>query len=349
MKSKKDQFSKIFAFILLLLAFIASVFIGIKGAVIKVQAYIESKKPKPIILHQFYEDGKLWFYRPGTTEIQGTYQCNGKNIYCGYAYELIDDGSYAMQYYDSHQQVQYSTYLMGNYAFIIDAENQPDEGDRNYRNENVKLLNINTGSVEKEYGAIKSYGNTHGFDDSMFIARSTEGKWGIIQITATGAEEKVPFEYDFIGMFTFSIKSPPSITDQFVVKKGEKWSVINNTGTEIISNIPKPIHGYDGTTVVTLDGTNNYSIYNKDGVLLNTNMDYRSITFTGTGYILAKSNDIGYAIYDNTGKEVKSGQLFFKDEILPSTDGETTRFNVNGKEVYSGNNLSRNGKPITTQ
>ena len=62
MKSKKDLGSKIFAFVLLLLGFIASVTIGVTGTVLRIKEFIESQKEEIIIIHNFSEDCKLWFY-----------------------------------------------------------------------------------------------------------------------------------------------------------------------------------------------------------------------------------------------------------------------------------------------
>ena len=348
MKSKKDQFSKTFAFILLLLAFIASVVIGVNGVKIRVHNYIESKKPKPIVLHNFYEDGKLWFYSPGTTNIQGTYQCNGKGIYCGFAFELIDDKSYSLQYYDSKTQINYTSYIAGNYAFIIDAENPPEEGDTCYRNENVKLINITTGAVLKEYSAIKSYSNANGIDGT-FIVRSLDGKWGTIKVGFNGPEDKVPLEYDFVGMFTYAATESPTVTDKFVVKKGSTWSVIDENGTAIISNVPDPIYGYEGTTAATRNTSGEYNIYDSKGTKINLITYYTSVKFSGTGYVLGQRENIQYGIYDNAGKEVKTDQLFFQEDISTTTTETSTTFAKKGVTVFTGDNLSNKGLPIVTQ
>ncbi len=348
MKSKKDKFSKTFAFVLLLLAFISSVFIGAKGVILRINAYIESKKPKPIILHNFWEENKLWYYEPGTSNVMGTYDCNGKNIYCGFAYELIDDKSYALQYYDSNTQITYDSYIMGNYSFIIDAENEPEEGDTKYRNEKIKLLNIRGKTIEKEYGAVKSYGNTSGLN-SKFIVRDLNGKWGVITITTTGTEETIPFQYDFIGLFSYSTRESPTITDKYVVKKGTTWAVIDSTGKEIISNIPEPIFGYEGTTVVTRDGNNKYNIYDATGNKLNNITEYNNVTFTETGYVLGETENYRYGIYDNKGNEIRGDQLFFKDDVNFVIEEKDTVFQLNGRELFRVESLNRKGLDLPTQ
>ena len=348
MKSKKDQFSKTFAFILLLLAFIASLVIGINGVKLRVQKFIEDRKPKPIILHEFWEEGKLWFYVPGTSTIQGTYQCNDKNIFCGYAYELVDDRSYALQYYNSNSSINYSAYLAGDYAFIIDAENEPEEGDANYRNEKIKLIKISTGQQEAEYSAVKSYGNILGFDYS-YIIRNLEGKWGVVQITSSGPEIKVPFQYDFIGLFTFKLNEFPNITNKFVAKKGSEWVVVDNTGTEIIKNIPEPIYGYDGKTVVTKNDDGKYNFYDATGTKINPVSPYTNIIFTETGYIVGEYPNSRYGIYDNNGKELKVDLLHFNNPVSFVVDNDNTSILINYNEVFNGPNLSNKGVEIQGQ
>lgn len=346
MKSKKDQFSKTFAFVLILVAFIASLVIGINGTRIRIHNYIESKKPKPIVLHEFYEDNKLWYYRPGTYEIQGTYECNGKGIYCGYAYELVDDSSYSLRYYLSNTIIYYSQIIAGDYSFIVDAENTPEEGDTQYRNEKIKLLKISSGEVISEFSAVKSYSELSGINES-FIVRDLDGKWGVIQVTATGPEGKVPFIYDYIGMHTYNQNELPSVINKYVAKKGNSWYVIDNTGKEIISGVPEPIYGYEGTVAITKDSNDKYNVYSANGEKINTLTEFDDVLFTGTGYVVGAKDSYRYSIYDNTGKEVKDGILFPRDSIDSTVEGDMTIIKINNIEVFSGKNLSNKGNELT--
>ena len=92
MKSKKDKVSKIIALIIIVLGFIASFGIAATGTYLKIKEFIDSQKVEEIIIHPFFDEGKLWLY--DGEDLRMEYECKFDGIYCGHAYEFVDDSSY---------------------------------------------------------------------------------------------------------------------------------------------------------------------------------------------------------------------------------------------------------------
>ena len=368
MKSKKDKVSKILALIIFVLGFIASFGIAATGTFIRIKEFIESQKVETTYIHPFSDEGKLWLYEG--EELKMEYECKYDGVYCGYAYEFIDDESYKLLYYNDGSVNELSTLINGRYIFIVQTQNAakkqeeaekaqqqtieenpngeteadieyfedtPTEAEY-YYDEKVDVLDTVDVKVVAQYSAIKNYTI---LPENIYIAQNLQGKWGVIEFTDSGIKDVIPAQYDFIGIFTADNTVAPVDYTAYVVLNNGQWSLIDKTGKQISSPIRDAIYGFDGETIVAKSDSETFNVYH-NGTKINKDLEYETIEFSQKGYVLAYVQGFGYAVYDNKGKIVNEGSLSYGQVAILEYNEETQEVIVtaNGIEVYRGKNLN---------
>lgn len=371
MKSKKDKASKIIAFLLLILGFIASFGIAATGTFFRIKEFIESQKVETVYIHPFSDGGKLYLYNG--EELLMEYECDYDGVYCDHAFEFIDDESYSLLHYQDGTVDQLSSLINGQYIFIVQskkAAKKQDEqaaaqaaaqqqlqedpngdtaqdieyyedvstGEEYYYDETVDVLDIFDKKVVKQYAAIKNYSI---LPETLYMAKNLQGKWGVIEFTDTGIKDVIPAQYDFIGIFTPDNTLAPVDYTAYVVLNNGQWSLIDKIGKQITPPIKDAIYGYEGETIVARTANETYNIY-YNGNKLNKEIEYEAIEFTQKGYVLAYLQGFEYALYDNKGRVVNEGPLSFGQVATTEYNEETKEVIVtaNGIEVYRGKNLN---------
>lgn len=294
--SKADNINKVIALIILLVLCLGCLGMGATGAFMRFKKLLDETKPTTDPIYKdFFQDGNLNFY--SGSELAAEYEC--QSSYCGWAYERIDDGEYALKYYKQDTVRQYSDKIDNRYAFIVDGN--PDETDPYYFAAGVKVYDIQAKAVIAEFKAIKNYGTT--LFNNTYIAQDTNGKWGIIDLAYGKVNTDLEFDYDYIGIFYLADgedngTEPLKDISKYVVLQDGGWYVIDSSGTKLTARIPEPIQGYEGNMIVT--GTDSMSIYNTNGSRLFS--DGTNVLYSGRD-LLTINNDTDIDLVDaNTGE-----------------------------------------------
>ena len=294
------------AFYIIIVLLVISIPASLLGIYYKFFAPEEETIVEAPRVKNFFEDGMLNFYE--YNELIGTYTCQNPTGYCGYAYETVDDDMYGTNYYyDGSTDLM--TLIDSRYAFLVDVEDNPD--DVYNRSAEVILYDVREGMELGRYFAVKNY--TVGIENSYYIVQNEVGKWGVIQLNPNepNVAEIIPFEYDFIGLQN-KIAGMSSLiaAEEFIVKNGNAWFLINENGVTLTSSFINPIYEYDENALIVkasnLTTGSTYSLYTYDGRKLLNQTDYKQI----------KIIDKYVAVYDvygyfllldyNTGSQVTS-------------------------------------------
>lgn len=322
----KDLVQKKIAFIILLVGFILSLVIGVIGGLKMFLTFADQMTTPQSNIEQttssFYTDGKLNFSN-GTT-----YECQGSN--CNWAYEMIDDVSYKMQYYNDGTINMFEGLIDDRYAFLVDGDNVGEE-DTYYRGLGVKIYDTATSKVVDEYLAIKNYSKI--LYNKVYIVQAKTGKWGLINIIDGSATNVFEFKYDFIGVFARDNTVDISAVDKFVVLENGKWSILDISGNVVSGPFDDKIVGYEGSMVVLTDDTKVYvNIFNSNKYDYSS---FKNVLFTNTEAVV---------LYNDTSLSVVSGltglELFTKigdmRDVSVKEDGDKFKLLISGQEVYTG-------------
>ncbi len=378
MKSKKDKVSKIMALIIIVLGFIASFGIAATGTYLKIKEFIDSQKVEEIIIHPFFDEGKLWLY--DGEDLRMEYECKFDGIYCGHAYEFVDDSSYKLSYFNDGVTNEITAVINNRYILVVETKNaakkqeelakaeeakanQAEQGvvgeedieyyeepvmeEEHYYDEEVEVLDVDELKIVAKYAAVKNYSM---LPENLYIAKNSQGKWGVIEFTESGIKDVVAAQYDFIGIFTPDSTVAPVDYTGYVVLSNGQWFIIDKTGKQISTPIREAIKGYEDSTIVASTEDNLYNIYNASGKKLNEGT-FETLEFTGQGYIVAYNQGFNYALYDNAGKEVISGTLGFQAnpeyQYFPETDEFI--FKANGLEVFNGKAVKKQATEVNQE
>ena len=342
MKSKKDVVSKTIAFIIILLGFIASLGIAGIGSFTKIKELIDSQKVEPVYIHSFFEEGKLWFY-DASDNLIASYECNG--VYCGFAYETIDDEGYALKYFNDGTINEIKT-IDDMYAFIIDvpapqtsenetAEQYTDNEENKYHYETkVQLFHLQSNKIVREYMAVKNYSI---LPNRTFIVRNMDGKWGVIQFVGQEVNDIISAQYDYIGVFSPTEDLAPTDYDKYVVLANGYWSLLDTTGKSVSTPLTEPIYGYEGETIVTKPSERVHHLYDFKGQKI-YDYNFEKTNITGKGYIIAYSEGGIAIVVDNKGTVLAEAELMSGQ--TPTYEYDSTNKEVvvmaSGSEMFRG-------------
>lgn len=285
-------------------------------------------------LKPFFENGKLNFYDYGT--LIGNYTCENPNGYCGWAFEMLDDELYSLEYYDDNK-IDYLPLIESRYAFIVDTP-LLDESDEYNRSAGVILYDILENKQIDKYRAVKNY--SIGIEGNYFIVQDVTNNFGVIQLTSEGVFNVVPFQYDYIGIKNDDEDTLVGLSNKlYIGYRNFNWVVINNLGQEISNRFSYPITDYNNDVVLIKDQNNMYGIYSYLGAKLLT-QDYKQMKLVGK-YV---------AVYDSFGyfslMDYSTKQMVNKERIMVSSL-EDIRFEILEDEsinIYVSGGLYENVK-----
>ena len=211
----------------------------------------EAKKtatPSKIVINDnySYKDGKLIFVS-NNKEI-GTYNCENKaEKLCYVAYlDNEDDFDKPKLLAEDGQEIKLrSKIYFDNYVFIYD--NKTAESGV------VILYNIKTKKTIGYYQLIKAYNS---LIQDYVIAKDSEGKYGMLEISATEVKTKITFTNDYLGI----IENQDAKTNYVIAKKSNKWYLANYNGSLSAVAFKNQIVGYNDTYVKLKDASGRYTI-----------------------------------------------------------------------------------------
>ncbi|MGM9834988.1 MAG: hypothetical protein ACI31M_04345 [Bacilli bacterium] len=240
-----------------------------------------ANKPSPVIPSKpnqdFYQNGTLNFYDYG--ELLGQYVCKNPNGYCGWAYETVDDEEYNLKYYKDNS-IDNVTLISSRFAFLLDEEEISDS----YIDKDIILYDVIDSKEVGTYKGVKDY--TVGINNSYYIVKDANGKWGVIQLTRDGLTDVIPFEYDYIGLQNdLNPSTNKVIANVFVVLKNNEWFIVDLNNTKLSKPLIHSIMNYNKDSIIV-----NY--YSRESLFdFNGTMQLNGQTYSHIEYI---KNYVGY-------------------------------------------------------
>lgn len=267
--------------------------------------------------HEFSYKGHLWFYDNENTFLS-KYECLTK--VCELSSPTIDDLVYDINYYKAGTTLQVPV-IDNKYTFVTDGEL-------------IYLYDVENGISLQSYKSLKNY-NTKIVDNS-FIVQNSNGVWGVLTLNGSGLSNPVKFEYDFIGLLNRVNAEGTLLNDKYIVKKDNKWYLINNENSAITGYIDDPIIDYTSDYVISKNGDKiriysyenyeyltNYNI--KDYVLIDKYIGVITDKFVIVYDNLGNDHITAVSIVDKPGKvtlELNNNQITVKvnDEVIESIE-----------------------------
>ena len=297
-----DRRNKKGVFILIVGLLISFSLLSIAGLSLKFMGYGNNQGKE----QTFYKDGKLHFYKDG--KLIGTYTCKNETNYCDFAYEMIDEIDYNINFYDD-QKIDKIGLINDRYVFLIDDFIQSD--DEYYRDSSVILYDVVGDYKIREYRAVKNY--TLGLENDKFIVQHDDGKWGVITLTSDFLINILGFDYDYIGLVNRKNSDKQLIADNYIVKTDNSWSIINEKTVELVKNIIFPIVDYNGKYVITHVG-DNYYLHDYDGNMQLSAETFLNLSFTGKYVSVLESNRYFYVYDPETNTELTPKLYVLEDK-----------------------------------
>ncbi len=263
----------------------------------------------------------------------GAYICNDGVVYCGFAYETIDDSTYHLDYYDDGN-IETIGVIANTYAFIVEGTTEEEY----YRSAPIKLYNIINQETVMELEAVKNY--TAGIEGGMFIVKQN-GKWGILVLNTTSASLILEPSYDYIGLANVRNTDGSIISDEFVAMSGGSWSIINSTGESLFGSLNNEIVDYNGQNVIALNSVGKQILYSYSGTQLLSGNVYNKIIFVGRYVGVFDNSNQFYIIDQNTDQQITTNRYDYantSDVTLDYQDNRVT-IKVNGEVVESNVNV----------
>ena len=258
--------------ILLILLLLISSFLAIWGY-LQNQKGVNKQVKLENVNKEFKFNNKLYFYNE--SNLLGTYDC--KTEKCDYATGVLDDKTYALNYYDKAKEEKIKM-ILNKYAFISDDDK-------------VLLYDIVNKRVINTFKAVKNY--EIGIDNNYYILKDMNDKWGVMKIAET-PELIIDYKYDFIGLHNELNEGNTLLkSDIFVIKNVNGWKLIDNKGLDKSSYITNQIHDYSDKYIITKVG-NYYYINNREsGNLLMSNA-YSYARFINKYIALVDTDNVFY-------------------------------------------------------
>ncbi len=302
-----------------------------------------------------YQNGTLILLDKNGHEI-GNYECENKNqdtCYIAFYHDEDDFDEEKMQYEDGSKIKKRSKFLMEQYAWIYDNEEQ-EEGI-------IQLYDFKNKNKVGDYKKVKSYTSL----ENKFIVEQQSGEYSLIHITEEKIENVLNSTYDYLGFLDSKENN-----NLFVSKRGEKWYLIDETDKtltkaidyqikdyqnekiKVVDNIGKyHLIDYNGTeikdkTFEYIDLLENYILYIEDGNLKIE--DYNGNKMSEENILLKNKNYLPNHIYSKENKLIKSeksyeisyqGSLFVL-EIYDETGMNSEKKSINLNEGKLSSNLA---------
>lgn len=184
--------------------------------------------------HDFYYKGHLWFYNE-KDELLSSYECQTE--ICELTTPTIDDGVYGINYFKNGTLKNVSKSYK--YTFITDGAV-------------IYLYDVVSGKSLQTYKNLKNY-NTN-VKNNAYIVQNSDELWGVLTVNDM-LGVVLPFEYDFIGLVENSANEDEILnTEKFVVKKDNKWYIVDENNSAISSHFDDPIIDYNNDYIFTKNG-----------------------------------------------------------------------------------------------
>ena len=250
--------------------------------------------------HEFLPDGVLYFY-DRNDKLIGTYQCKANYVYCGLAYETIDDQDYNFRSY-SDNKMDFVNPEGNRYAFIVDSQTEYEMPD----DSNVILYNIEKGKTVKEFRAVKNY--TVGLEGNIVFVKELNSGWRIMVLKGNEPTYLTDYTYEYVSV-NDEVKSDGKLdSSNIVTYDGTSWQLINDIGTERTGKTNKEIIDYSINNVIY--GNNGlYQLQSLSGHPYLNGNSFREIRFIKefNSYVEVTSIDNQYSIVDfNSNSTVSS-------------------------------------------
>ncbi len=205
-----------------------------------------------------YDNGKLIFLDSNNKEI-GTYECINKNqekcMLALYSQEEVLAGT---KYLDETGEVMHlnTAVYLNEYVLINDFENEEDKS--------VILYNLKTNEVVGTYLEVKRMSST------QLILKNTDNLYGVIELLTGEVKMVVEFEYDYLGIL--------ESMNNIAYEKDGKYGLVDQTGTQKVSNLSNEIISYNDKNLVVSGNNNDYSLYDyQKEKLLDKEFDFITI------------------------------------------------------------------------
>lgn len=250
---------------------------------------------------EFYYNNHLYFYN-NNEELLAKYECMFKN--CGYANEVNYDDDYGIKYYKSNDKIV-NGIINNKYVFISDYKDEQNS---------IYLYDLEKNDIYATYKSVKNYGI--GIVNNYYIVESLTGTYGIIKIENGEVINVLPFAYDYIALQDdIDLEQNKLLADIFIVKKENKWYLVDENEAEFTNGSEQPIIAFDSLSYIIKN--ENYSIYNYDG----TSKLFGSYKYLNyiSKYIEVKDANNNYYILDKSTMTLASKLYQITDESVIDT------------------------------
>lgn len=277
--------------------------IGSAGLLLKIfnYGYVPYVDPNPD--RKFLLDGKLYFYDKSNTFI-GNYSCGADSIYCGYAYETVDDNFGFRAYNDG--EINEVTLINERYAFIVDTNKEEEY----YRNSEIILYDVKNEKELERFEAVKNY--TKGLSNGIIFVKEINGNWRILSL-----KEKTPIlitdnSYDYVAVKKNSFVGEELNSNDIITFDGTSWQIISNTGSSKTSKTTNKIVDSYLNYIIYKNANNKYIMKTYSDYSLLNGYTYNSIEFIGS-FASVISYDNQFYIIDYTMNRARSSKYNISD------------------------------------
>ncbi len=224
-----------------------------------------------------YENGYLILQDKDKNEL-GRYECQNKDEnLCFVAYYTFETDLDKTKYVTEKDQtyLKRSIIYKNNFAFIQDGEEKTNS---------LKLYNIKTNTIDKEFDLIKEY------DEENVIVKKDD-KYGVINFLEN-ALTKIELEYEFLGYYGYD--------ENLIYAVKDEYGIMDISQKNLASKIKNPIKAYNDKYIVTAS-TSGYEVYDYSAKKIK--IDDANYIELIEDYFIVINNGKLY-IYDNTGSQL---------------------------------------------
>lgn len=255
-----------------------------------------------------YENGYLILQDKEKNEL-GRYECQNKDEnLCYVAYYTLETTLDKTKYVNEKEEdyLKRSIIYKNNFAFIQDGEEEANS---------LKLYNIKTNTVDKEFDLIKEY------DEENVIVKKDD-KYGVINFQEN-ALTKIDLEYEFIGYYGYD--------ENLIYAVKSEYGIMDISQKILASKIKNPIKSYNDKYIVT-SSSSGYEVYDYSAKKLKIDeADY--IELIEDYFVVVSEGKL--IIYDDTGSKLNKDGIdldstVYQKVVVLDESGKT----VETKEAY---------------
>lgn len=246
-----------YTFITIIILLAISVILLGTSVVLKIAnyGYVPYVDPNPD--HELLHNDELYFYGKDDKLI-GTYKCKANYVYCGLAYETIDDQEYSFRSY-SDNKTDFVNVEHNRYVFIVDSQTKYEKPE----DSNVILYDLKSQKAIKEFSAVKDY--TIGLNGNVVFVKELNSGWRIMVLNGSEPSYLTDYTYEYVSVRDEILSNGKLDSSNIVTYDGNSWQLINDIGSERTNKTSKEIVDYNI----------NYIIYGSNGLYqLQTLSDY---------------------------------------------------------------------------